>query len=133
MVWFGRLGWGLAAVSAVAAQAPAPVEGRLVTVDVVALDPYDGTVADLAREEFQLFVDGTDTPVEGFNTYCDDGAQDDPKTYLAGHWETPLNVDGRTRRIVFVFDYLHLTTPCSGMEANPGDPPCGFHTYVLLQ
>jgi hypothetical protein len=55
------------------------VEVRLVTVDVVALDGTDRTVPDLTKEDFQLFVDRKETPVDTLDVACDGGSLDDPK------------------------------------------------------
>lgn len=105
------------------------IEVRLVTIDVVALDAADNTVADLTKDDIELFVDRKPSPIDTFDAYCDAGAEPDAKTRGLGKWTTPKDLADGTRRIVFAFDYLHLTTaPCPDMDA---DGPCLYHTKAL--
>jgi VWFA-related protein len=119
------------------AQDPPPVESglgtrvevRLVTVDVIALDRADRTVADLSRDDFRLFVDGKETPIDTLDVFCDGGGSEDPVARRIGDWDTPADLSGGTRRVVLAFDYLHLpTVPCPD-----GDLPCHYDTQSLQQ
>ena len=116
MGWLVRLGCGLAAVSALAASTePPPVESglsssvevRLVTINVNALDRQDRTVADLTKDDFTLFVDGEETPIDTLDLFCEGGETEDPKSYRIGRWEAPVDLRGETRRVILAFDYLH--------------------------
>jgi len=105
------------------------VEVRLVTVDVVALDADDRTVADLGKDDFVLRVDGKETPIDTLDTFCDGGAENDPADRRFGKWATPRDLAEGTRRVVLAFDYLHLPTlRCPDTDA-PG--PCMYHTRAL--
>jgi VWFA-related protein len=115
------------------------VEVRLVTVEVVALDGKDRTVADLTKEDFKLFVDRKERPIDTFDVACEGGSLDDPKSKRFGGWETPPNLAAGTRRVVFAFDYLHLpSTPCPDASASRdgrtrilSQPTCMYHTQSL--
>ena len=85
----------------------ATVEVKLVTIDVVAVDRDGRTVADLSKDDFRLYVDGRETPVDTLDVFCDGGATDDPVTRRIGAWPTPANLDDGIRRVVLAFDYLH--------------------------
>jgi len=138
---FARIGFGLVAASLLGAGAhaedPPPVESglttrvevRLVTIDVVAVDRHDRTVADLTKSDFQLFVDGKETPIDTLDLYCDGGGDADPVAKRVGGWATPADLAEGTRRVVLAFDYLHLpTVPC------PDHPlPCHYDTQSLRQ
>jgi VWFA-related protein len=104
------------------------IEVRLVTVDVVALDADDTTVPDMTKGEFELFVDGKPTTIDTLDTYCESGAEADPKSRRSGGWPMPRDLEDGTRRVVLAFDYLHLTTaPCPDAAAGA----CIFHTKAL--
>ncbi len=104
------------------------VEVRLVTVDVVALDAEDRTVPDMAKGDFELFVDGKPTEIDTLDTYCESGAEADPQSRRLGAWATPRDLEDGTRRVVLAFDYLHLTTA----RCPDSDPrSCIFHTKAL--
>lgn len=115
------------------------VEVRLVTVDVVALDGTDRTVPDLAKEDFRLFVDRKEMPVDTLDVACDGGSLDDPKSKRFGEWATPPDLEAGTRRVVIAFDYLHLpSTPCPDASASLdrrtntlNQPTCMYHTQSL--
>jgi VWFA-related protein len=101
------------------------IEVRLVTLDVVAMDGAGRTVADLARDDVDLMVDGTPTPIDAWDLSCSAGPEADPTGKL-GAWPTPTDLAEGTRRVVLAFDYLHLpTAPC------PDGGPCLYHTKAL--
>lgn len=114
-----QLGWvfaaclPLAAASADDATPPletgltADVEVKLVTIDVVAVDSEGRTIADLTKDDFRLYVNGKETPVDTLDVFCDGGATDDPVAKRIGAWPTPTNLDNGLRRVVLAFDYLH--------------------------
>jgi VWFA-related protein len=102
------------------------VEVRLVVMDVVALDDKDRTVPDLTKDDFRLFVDRKETPIDTLDVQCD-GGSDDPKSKKFGGWTMPADLSSGKRRIVLAFDYIHLTTvPCPGSVQ-----PCMYHTQAL--
>ena len=114
----GRLGFAWAAcllAPAVLADDPPPVDSgltasvevKLVTIDVVAVDREGRTVADLSKDDFRLYVNGVETPVDTLDVYCDGGGSDDPVTKRIGRWPTPNNLDAGLRRVILAFDYLH--------------------------
>lgn len=104
------------------------VEVRLVTVDVIVLDKDDRTVPGLTADDFDLEVDGMSREVDTLDETCPEGAAGRP---LAGHLadRKELAATGEApRRIVFAFDYLHLTElPCADGDSRP----CLVHTEVL--
>jgi len=103
------------------------IEVRLVTIDVVALDSQERTVADLTQDDLELVVDGETRAIDTWDAFCDNGSESDPNSRRFGEWVTPKNLTEGTRRIVLAFDYLHLpTAPCPDM-----DGPCLFHTKSL--
>jgi VWFA-related protein len=105
------------------------VEVRLVTIDVIALDEKDRTVPDLTKADFRLFVDRKETPIDTFDVACEGGPSDDPKSKRFFGWPMPPDLETGTRRIVFAFDYIHLTTArCPGVDPTQ---PCLFHTMAL--
>ena len=116
---FARVGFSLAIVSALFAAPPSteppPVESglssavevRLVTINVIALDESDRTVADLTKADFKLYVDGEKTPIDTLDLFCDGGGTEDPVARRIGGWETPADLPGETRRVILTFDYLH--------------------------
>jgi VWFA-related protein len=105
------------------------VEVKLVTIDVVALDRNDRTIGDLTKADFQLFVDGKETPVDTLDVFCEGGGGADPTSKHVGGWETPADLRAGTRRVVLAFDYLHLpSTRCPDY-----DIPCRYHTQALQQ
>src|SRR5262245_1774094 len=115
----GRLGFAFAACllapAALADDPPQPppidsgiratVEVKLVTIDVVAVDRDGRTVADLTKDDFRLYVNGVETPVDTLDVYCDGGGTDDPVTKRIGRWPTPGNLDTGVRRVILAFDY----------------------------
>lgn len=102
------------------------IEVRLVTIDVVALDAADRTVADLGKDDFELSVDGKPVGIDTLDVFCTGGPEADPKSLRVGGWSTPQDLEQGKRRIVLAFDYLHLpTTPC------PDGGPCLYHTRSL--
>ena len=116
-----RFALPLAVVSTLAAEPPptepppvdsglsTQVEVRLVTINVVALDPRERTVADLTKADFRLWVDAKETPIDTLDVFCDGGGEDDPVSKRIGAWELPVDrPGGETRRVVLAFDYLHL-------------------------
>lgn len=128
---------GLLVAAPALAEDPPPVESglstkvevRLVTVDVIALDRDDRTVPDLAKDDFELFVDGKATPIDTLDVFCDGGGSDDPVAKKVGGWDNPADLQNQTRRIVLAFDYLHLpTTPCPDYDIG-----CAYHTQALQQ
>ena len=113
----------------VASGAGTTVEVRLVTIDVVALDRRDRALADMSKDDFRLFVDGKETPIDTLDRYCDGGGGADPVAKQIGGWATPADLGEGTRRVVLAFDYLHLpTVPCPGY-----DLPCHYDTQSLQQ
>jgi VWFA-related protein len=84
------------------------VEVRLVIIDIIALNEKDETVPDLTKDDVELFVDGKRTAVDTFDAFCSQGAEADPKSLRMGAWPTPPDLTDGTRRVVLVFDYLHL-------------------------
>ena len=132
-----RIGVGVFACSMALATDPPPVESglsttvevRLVTIDVVALDRSDRTIGDLSKADFQLFVDGKETPVDTLDVFCEGGGGADPTSKRFGGWETPADLKEGTRRVVLAFDYLHLpSTPCPDFHL-----PCRYDTQSLQQ
>lgn len=129
------------AVSAAGAQdraeAPVPtelresVEVRLVTVDVVALDEHERTVADLGKDDFALLVDGKETAIDTLDVSCDGGPEGDPTHRRPGEWTTPKDLAQGTRRIVLAFDYMHLPSALCPDTELPG--PCLYHTKALRE
>ena len=85
------------------------VEVRLVTIDVIALDKADRTVPGLGKGSFRLFVDGTETPIDTVDSYCGDMPEAEPRSLRLGGWTTPPDRSEQTRRVVLVFDYLHVS------------------------
>lgn len=84
---------------------------RLVTLDVLVVDHDNTTVQGLKRDDFRLTVDGKDTQIDTVDEYCLAGAQDEPQsTRKEGGWREAPDLSEGTRKIAFVFDYLHLST-----------------------
>jgi VWFA-related protein len=105
------------------------VEVRLVTIDFVALDAEDNTVADLTKDDLELWVDRVPATIDTFDAYCDAGVEPDADSRKVGSWTTPKDLAHGTRRIIFAFDYLHLTTaPCPDTSSFG---PCFYHTQAL--
>lgn len=89
------------------------VEVRLVLLDVVVLDPEDRTVPDLSKEAFAVTVDGKEVPVDTLDLSCPGGALEEPASTRIAGWDPGPDLAEGTRRVVLVFDYLHLRTiPC---------------------
>jgi len=123
-----RIGAQSPPAEAMPSQLKESIEVRLVTVDVVALDAEDMTVPDMAKGDFELFVDGKPTEIDTLDAYCESGAEADPKSRRLGGWATPRDLEDGTRRVVLAFDYLHLTTaPCPDSDLRS----CLFHTKAL--
>ena len=103
------------------------VEVRLVTIDVLALDPKERTVPNLKATDFDLSVDGQSTKIDTFEELCDDGARPEP---VFDRKQAPIDErEGSqpARQIVLAFDYLHLPyLPCPGAGG-----PCLLHTKTL--
>src|SRR5262249_40359766 len=85
------------------------VKVRLITLDIAVFDREERTVPGVQAEDFELFVDGRRLPIDTFDPACASGPQEMPKGGWAETWSEPRSVGGEPRRIIFVFDYLHLT------------------------
>jgi hypothetical protein len=96
------------------------VEVRLVTVDVLVLDRKDAAVAGLEKEDFDLRVDGDRIAVDTVDESCA-GELEDPRAVRPGGWAQGRDLDGGTRRIILVLDYLHRGLPA---VAGPGRVRC---------
>jgi VWFA-related protein len=106
------------------------IEVRLVTVNVVALDSNDRTVADLGKDDFELIVEGKRTAIDTLDLFCDGGPEADPHSLHVGAWTTPKDLGQGTRRVVLAFDYLNLTTtPCP--NGTSPEQNCPYHTMSL--
>jgi len=70
------------------------VKVRLVLIETVALDASGNTIPDMARDEFQLTVDGMITEIDTFDVLCESESGE------------PASVG--PRGVVFVFDYYYL-------------------------
>jgi VWFA-related protein len=93
---------------------------RLVTMDVVVFDREDRTVSGLAAEDFDLFVDSRRVKVDTFDPACSAGGLESPRGGWTSRWTEPTGAgDGSDpRRVIFVFDYLHL----SQVKSTDGTP-----------
>ena len=91
---------------------------RLVTMDVVVYDREDRTVPGLAAEDFDLFVDGRRVKVDTFDPFCGAGGLESPRAGWTSRWTEPPGAASDPRRLIFVFDYLHL----SQVKATDGTP-----------
>lgn len=77
---------------------------RLVTVDAVVVDRQDRVVPGLTTEDFSLYVDGRRVSIDTLDETCSE-ALDEAGEAAGRNDQAP----GREpRRILFVFDYLHL-------------------------
>ena len=115
------------------------VKVRLVTVDVVVLDDQERAIPDLTIDDFEIEVDGQPTKVDTLDMTCPLGFTDSPRAGQLAHWIEPKVAEpaaaGQTaigslpRRVVLVFDYLHLPLiPCP-FPTDGG--ACMAHTQVL--
>jgi VWFA-related protein len=85
------------------------VEVRFVIVDVVVLDRQGRTVADLTRDDFELFVDYEAVAIDALDASCPAGGEDDPRPLArAGDRRAAVPPDV-PRRIVLAFDYMHMS------------------------
>ena len=85
------------------------VNVRLVTLDVVVFDRDDRTVPALVASDFELIVDGRRVGIDTFDAACPSGGLEAPRAGWTDRWsEAPAGGD-EPRRVIFVFDYLHLT------------------------
>jgi VWFA-related protein len=85
------------------------VKVRLVTLDVAVFDRDDRTAPDLQASDFELFVDGRRTAIDTFDPACAAGALEVPRAGWTGRWSEPGAAGAEPRRVIFVFDYLHLS------------------------
>lgn len=142
----GRAGWlaalllsaasaaGWSGTSAAREETPRPVDRkevvkvRLVTVDVVVVDGKDRTVGGLQASDFGLVVDGSLVDVDTVDETCVQEGMESPRGGWADQWSEPASAGSQTRRIVFVFDYLHLPL----IRTDMGDRMMA-HTVALKQ
>jgi VWFA-related protein len=99
---------------------------RLVTVDAVVVDSQDRTVPGLTTDDFTLLVDGRRVPIDTLDESCT-GALEAPRAEQASAWPEPPP-GPEPRRILFVFDYLHLPL----IQSDVGGPLMA-HTKVLQE
>jgi VWFA-related protein len=94
------------------------LEVRLVTIDVVALDKSDRTVADLQSADFEMTVDGREQAIETFDVDCAAGSLAEPVARRRPEDSIPSDEKSEApRHIVFAIDYSHLMPPPVG---SPG-------------
>lgn len=84
------------------------VKVRLVTLDVLVTDAKGRTVPGLSASDFGLIVDGRPVPVDTLDEHCPSGAAESPRAGKTMEWSEPAVSSDEPRRIMFVFDYLHL-------------------------
>lgn len=82
------------------------VEVRMVLLDALVHDRRGRSVAELAPDDFILFVDGRRTEIATLDLRCPLGPAEDPR---AGRKVPPAA--GVGRRIVLAFDYYHMLSP----------------------
>ncbi|MCP3978302.1 MAG: VWA domain-containing protein [bacterium] len=106
---------GFASVASLAQQAEPidskleeEVEVRLVLVDTLVLDRRDRPVADLTRDDFELFVDYDAREIDTFDVDCPEGPTDDPRSVKrpGNAWATPA--PDASRKVVLAIDYMHV-------------------------
>jgi len=79
----------------------------LVLVETLVTDANGRTVPELAREDFQLSINGQVTDLAALDVICPGGALDDAQP--VGFKEQRPPADDVPRRIVLVFDFVHLS------------------------
>lgn len=85
------------------------VDVRLVILDAVAIDPQGRTVPDLGRQEIEVVVDGKRVGVDTLDIDCPIGVVPDPDAVRSpANRDRPIATE-TPRRVVFAFDYLHLS------------------------
>ncbi|MGH9870218.1 MAG: hypothetical protein ACREAA_18905 [Candidatus Polarisedimenticolia bacterium] len=103
------------------------VKVRLVTLDVAVFDGKDRTVPDLQAADFDLFVDGRRVPIDTFDPSCPSGGLESPRGGWTKAWaEPPAGAPEDPRRIIFVFDYLHLP----GVKSTDGTPMMAHYIAI---
>ena len=104
------------------------VKVRLVTLDVLVTDSKGRTVPGLSPADFRLIVDGKKVPVDTLDEYCPSGALERPRGGKTMAWTEPEDTSAEPRRVMFVFDYLHLPY----IKTDTGSPMMA-HTLALKQ
>ena len=92
------------------------VEVQLVLLDVLVLDRRDRTVPALARDDFELYVDGDPVELVSLDADCGAGRLRDVRP---GDSPAAARRGGRAaapRRIVHAFDYYHITNAAETLE-----------------
>jgi VWFA-related protein len=112
---------GLTYVAASAEQpAPQPsdaqineqVEVNLVQVDALVMDDKGRTVAGLGKDDFRLRIGSTPLEISTLDVVCPIGSAKDPLPIKDAKAALPKKIaPGTKRRVVFAFDYYHLTQP----------------------
>jgi len=96
------------------------VEVRMVLLDVLVLDRKDRTVPDLARQDFELMVDGKTVPIETLDRQCPLGSADDPRAARGEEPRAETTRSRRSARVVLVFDYGHMVSADPRGNRLPG-------------
>lgn len=84
------------------------VEVRLVLVDTLVLDRAGRTVADLNRDDFELFVDYAPRVIDTLDHACPSGAAEDPRAVSRLGDARPTPAPDDARQLVLALDYMHL-------------------------
>ena len=105
--------WSFVAATPVGAQAPADpgleesVDVRLILIETLALNQSGGTIPKLDPDSIQLTIGETLTSIHSIDANCPGGPMADPVALTGGSTRAPA--PDVPRKIVFLFDYLHLT------------------------
>lgn len=94
---------------------------RLVLLDVVVLDSKDRTVPGLTIDDFELVVDRKPVRPDTLDVACEESLADARNVPWNERRESPPAIPGTKRRIVLVFDYLHLPQEPIGTRAETLD------------
>jgi VWFA-related protein len=88
------------------------VEVHLVQIDALVMDGKDKTVAGLGKGDFELRIGSTPLEISTLDVICPIGDAPDPLPIKNAKSDLPKKIaPGMKRRIVFAFDYYHLSQP----------------------
>jgi len=94
---------------------------RLVIIDVVVLDSHDRTVPGLTIDDFELLVDSKPVTPDTLDVSCDETLPDAKNVPWNERRQSPPALTGTKRRIVLLFDYMHLPQQPIGRRAETLD------------